>query len=225
MAATAAGRRRGTPSRTPSDVARATRYPVPATRTRVEDRVHNSRFVATLAPAASAVAARALIEETRAEFPDATHHSFAFVAGPPGSTAAIGSGDDGEPAGTAGRPMLSVLLNSGVGDVAVVVTRWFGGVKLGKGGLVRAYSGAVQHALRECATVLRVEWVDARITFAYAHSDAVRRALAREEAAIVGESFGDEVVLTVRLPEDRLAAIERVLLDATSGASRVERAE
>lgn len=204
---------------------RATRYPVPAAPVRVEDRVHNSRFLATLAPAATADAARALIDAVRAEFPDATHHCFAFVAGPPGSTAAIGSGDDGEPAGTAGRPMLSVLLNSGMGDVAVVVTRWFGGVKLGKGGLVRAYSGAVQHALRVCATSLRVELVDVSVAFAYAHSDAVRRALAREDAVIVAESFGDEVVLAVRLPEDRLDEIARVLGDATSGAARIERAE
>ncbi|HEU4364950.1 MAG TPA: YigZ family protein [Candidatus Krumholzibacteria bacterium] len=206
-------------------MARATRYPVPAAPVRVEDRVHNSRFLATLAPAATTNAAHALIDAVRAEFPDATHHCFAFVAGPPGSTAAIGSGDDGEPAGTAGRPMLSVLLNSGMGDVAAVVTRWFGGVKLGKGGLVRAYSGAVQHALRVCATSLRVELVDARVAFAYAHSDAVRRALAREDAVIVGESFGDEVVLAVRLPADRLDEIARVLADATSGAARIERAE
>lgn len=206
-------------------MARATRYPVPAAPVRVEDRVQNSRFLATLAPAATTDAARALIDAVRAEFPDATHHCFAFVAGPPGSTAAIGSGDDGEPTGTAGRPMLAVLLNSGMGDVAVVVTRWFGGVKLGKGGLVRAYSGAVQHALRVCATVLRVELVDVRVAFAYAHSDAVHRALVREDALIVGESFGDEVVLAVRVPEDRLDEIARVLGDATSGAARIERAE
>lgn len=206
-------------------MARATRYPVPAARVRVEDRIQNSRFIATLSPAATPAAARALIDAVRAEFPDATHHCFAFVAGPPGSSGAIGSGDDGEPAGTAGRPMLSVLLNSGVGDVAVVVTRYFGGVKLGKGGLVRAYSGAVQHALRASVSVLRVELVDVRIAFAYPHSDAVRRALAREEGAIVDEAFGDDVVLTVRVPADRLDAIERALLDATSGALRVERPE
>jgi uncharacterized YigZ family protein len=206
-------------------MSRATRYPVPAARCRVEDRVHNSRFIATLAPAATADAARALVDAVRAEFPDATHHCFAFVAGPPGSTAAVGSSDDGEPGGTAGRPMLTVLLNSGVGDVAVVVTRYFGGVKLGKGGLVRAYSGAVQHALRETATALRVELVDVRVRFAYAHTDAVRRTLAREDAAITGERFGDDVELAVRLPEDRLEAIRRLLLDVSAGTARLDRAE
>jgi uncharacterized YigZ family protein len=206
-------------------MARATRYPVPAAQCRVEDRVQNSRFIATLAPAATADDAHALVDSLRAEFPDATHHCLAYVAGPPGSTGAIGSSDDGEPGGTAGRPMLTVLLNSGVGDVAVVVTRYFGGVKLGKGGLVRAYSGAVQHALREAATVLRVELVDARVRFPYPHTDAVRRALAREEATITGEKFGDDVELAVRVAEDRVDALRQILADVTAGAARLERDE
>ena len=206
-------------------MAGVTRYPVPAARTRVENRIQNSRFIATLAPAATAEDAREFLAGVRAEFPDATHNCFAFVAGPPGSTAAIGSGDDGEPPGTAGRPMLSVLLNSGVGDVAVVVTRYFGGVKLGKGGLVRAYSGAVQHALREATIVQRIEWVALRARFGYAHSDVVRRALGREDVSVLGETFGDDVSLEIRVPADRVAAIERALLDATAGSVRIERVE
>ena len=206
-------------------MAGVTRYPVPAARTRVENRIQNSRFIATLAPAATAEDAREFLAGVRAEFPDATHNCFAFVAGPPGSTAAIGSGDDGEPPGTAGRPMLSVLLNSGVGDVAVVVTRYFGGVKLGKGGLVRAYSGAVQHALREATIVQRIEWVVLRARFGYAHSDVVRRALGREDLSVLGETFGDDVSLEIRVPADRMAAIESALLDATAGSVRIERVE
>ncbi|NLG62975.1 MAG: hypothetical protein GX539_12100, partial [Candidatus Cloacimonetes bacterium] len=100
--------------------------------------VQRSRFIATLAHAPDVESARAFIEEVRAEFPDATHNCWAFVAGPPGSTSHVGFSDAGEPHGTAGRPMLDVLLHSGIGEVAAVVTRYFGGVKLGKGGLVRA---------------------------------------------------------------------------------------
>src|SRR5262245_29082875 len=132
------------------------RYRVPARPVRVEDRIEKSRFIASAARAQSSADARAFVESLRSEMPDATHHCFAFVAGPPGSSNAVGSSDDGEPSGTAGRPMLSVLMNCGVGEIVVVVTRYFGGVKLGKGGLVRAYTGAVQHALRELATVERV---------------------------------------------------------------------
>jgi uncharacterized YigZ family protein len=198
---------------------------VPAGRVRVEDRVHNSRFIATLARATTADEARALVAALRDEFPDATHHCSAFVAGPPGSTASVGSSDDGEPAGTAGRPMLSVLLNCGVGEVAVVVTRYFGGVKLGKGGLVRAYSGAVQHALREARTAERVETRALRIDIPYAHVDAVRRALEQHGATIDDETFEGAVTLCVRVGEDRVDALTQALADATAGAARIQPAE
>src|SRR5690606_7146777 len=104
----------------------------------------------------------------RAEYPDATHNCWAFVAGPPGDTASIGMSDAGEPHGTAGRPMLDVLLHSDVGEVVAVVTRYFGGTKLGTGGLVRAYGGAVQHALAELPTTLHVERTRLAFTTGYA---------------------------------------------------------
>src|SRR5690606_17190774 len=122
-------------------------YPIPAATHRTEQTIQRSRFIATLAHAPTVDAARARIDDVRAGFPDATHNCWAFLAGPPGSTAHVGFSDAGEPHGTAGRPMLDVLLHSGIGEVAAVVTRYYGGVKLGKGGLVRAYGGAVQHAL------------------------------------------------------------------------------
>ncbi|HEX5133056.1 MAG TPA: YigZ family protein [Candidatus Krumholzibacteria bacterium] len=206
-------------------MASANRYPVPAARVRVEDRIQNSRFIATLARAASPDEARGLVDELRAEFPDANHHCFAFLSGPPGSTGAMGSSDDGEPGGTAGRPMLSVLLNSGLGDVVVVVTRYFGGVKLGTGGLVRAYSGAVQHALRAVETVERVEMVTVRVTFPYPQTDTVRRLLDRVGAVITSEEFGGEASLLMRIAEDRREEIARALLDATAGTARVTGAE
>ena len=104
------------------------RYPVPAARVRVEDRIEQSLFMTTVEAARSVDDAKAVLESVRKEFPDATHHCFAWVIGPPGSTNNTAAGDDGEPSGTAGRPMLKVLLNSGIGDVVVVVTRYFGGV-------------------------------------------------------------------------------------------------
>jgi len=199
------------------------RYRVPGATVRVEDRIEHSRFITTLSRARSAEDARAAIDAVRAEFPDATHHCYAWAVGPPGSTDATASSDAGEPAGTAGRPMLGVLLNSGLGDVVVVVTRYFGGVKLGKGGLVRAYSGGVQHALREVATREHVDEVDATVVIAYAAVDAVRRLLAREGGTVVAERFAGEVTLTLRLPGDRVDAIERAIADATSGHARFAR--
>jgi uncharacterized YigZ family protein len=198
------------------------RYLVPARTTRVEDRIEKSRFIASVTRAPSAADARAFVETLRAEFPDATHHCSAFVAGPPGSTGAIGASDDGEPSGTAGRPMLSVLLNSGVGEIVAVVTRYFGGVKLGKGGLVRAYTGTVQHALSELATVERVSWIDVRVVVSYAQAESVRRAIERTGGTIVNDVFAADVTFAGRVPDDRKAELERALLDATAGTVRIE---
>ncbi len=135
------------------------RYPIPAARARAELVIERSRFVCTVSRAESPDAAHAFIKEMQGEFANATHNCWAFVAGPPGSTARIGMSDDGEPHGTAGRPMLTVLMHSGVGEIAAVVTRYYGGTKLGTGGLVRAYSAAVQEAL---ARLERRERVDPR---------------------------------------------------------------
>src|SRR5689334_22980094 len=97
-------------------------YAIPAQRHRVEDVIERSRFITTVAHAATADEARAFFDEMRAEYPDANHNCWAFVAGPPGSSASIGMSDAGEPHGTAGRPMLDVLLHSDIGEIAVVVT-------------------------------------------------------------------------------------------------------
>jgi Uncharacterized protein family UPF0029 len=123
------------------------RYPVPAQQHRVEQVIDRSRFICTVARVQSSEEAQAFIKTMNAEFPDATHNCWAYVVGAPGSTDRVGMSDDGEPHGTAGRPMLTVLLHSGVGEIAAVVTRYYGGTKLGTGGLVKAYSGAVQEAL------------------------------------------------------------------------------
>jgi uncharacterized YigZ family protein len=198
------------------------RYLVPARGVRIEDRIEKSHFIASAARATTADDARRFVDSLRAEFPDATHHCFAFVAGPPGSSTALGSSDDGEPSGTAGRPMLSVLMNSGIGEIVVVVTRYFGGVKLGKGGLVRAYTGAVQHALRELVTMERVTMRAARVVVSYARADAVRRAIARGGCEIVGDEFAAEVTFDVSVPDDRAQEFERALRDETSGVVRIE---
>lgn len=199
------------------------RYRIPAARSRVEDRIEHSRFVATIEPAPTADKAKAAVERIRAEFPDATHHCYAWVIGSPGSTGNTAASDDGEPSGTAGRPILKVLLNSGVGDVVAIVTRYYGGVKLGKGGLVRAYSGSVQHALRELKTGEHVEQVNVQVVVPYAAVDAVQRVLQSEGARVIAQAFSTHVALLVRMPVDRQEAIARALADATNGAARIER--
>ncbi len=200
----------------------ASGYPIPAATHRSEQTIQRSRFIATLAHAPTVEAARARIDDVRAEFPDATHNCWAFLAGPPGTTAHVGFSDAGEPHGTAGRPMLDVLLHSGVGEVAAVVTRYYGGVKLGKGGLVRAYGGAVQHALATLPTTLRVDRTTLDICVGYADVDALRRLLVESEAEVLAEEYGADVRYRAAVPAAAIPALRAALTDATSGRASID---
>jgi uncharacterized YigZ family protein len=199
-----------------------TPYHIPTHTHRTVLVISRSRFIATLGHAADAAAARAFIDRVRAEFPDATHNCWAYVAGPPGSTAGIGLSDAGEPHGTAGRPMLDVLLHSAIGEVAAVVTRYYGGTKLGRGGLVRAYGGAVQRALAELPTVLRVERTALRITAPYGDADAVRRVLAESGSELRDEGFAEVVRWRAAVPAAAAAQVVREIVDRTAGRAVVE---
>ena len=181
-------------------MAQPERYPVPDGRHRVEDEVRRSRFITTVSRARTREEAEAFIDAMRGEFPDATHNCWAFVAGPPGSTTAVGMSDDGEPHGTAGRPMLEALLHSGVGEVVAVVTRYFGGVKLGKGGLGRAYAGGVTHALERMPTIARIERRSLRVVCDYAARDPLLRLAHELEADLVTEDYGADVTLAFQVP-------------------------
>lgn len=196
-------------------------YPVPAAPHRTRDEVSRSRFVTTLAPAATVDEAQAAVARVRAEFPDATHHCWAYVVGPPGSTGRVGMSDGGEPHGTAGRPMLTALLHSGVGDVAAVVTRYFGGTKLGTGGLVRAYGGCVARALETLPRAERVTWAARRIVVEYAAVDAVRQLVAAHGGRVVDQAYAAEVTYAVEVPAPVAAAFEGAVRDATRGRARV----
>lgn len=179
--------------------------------------IDRSRFVCTIAPTATVDEAQAFIRDVGREFPDATHNCWAYVVGAPGSTDRIGLSDDGEPHGTAGRPMFTVLQHAGVGDIAAVVTRYFGGVKLGTGGLVKAYGGAVQHALETLPRALRVTRVELTARVGYAAISAVQQMLSNFEADILAEDFGVDVTFQLRCPEEHADGLRRALLDATRG--------
>ena len=203
-------------------VSDSTRYPVPAGRHRVEDEVRRSRFITTVARARTREEAEAFIAGVRAELDDATHNCWAFVVGPPGSTAAVGMSDDGEPHGTAGRPMLETLLHSGVGEVAAVVTRYYGGVKLGRGGLGRAYAGGVARALETMTRAERVERRRLRVTCDYAARDPLLRLAAELEADVVSEDYAAEVTLVVALPVTALARFREAAAGLTAGSAVLE---
>ncbi len=198
------------------------RYSIPAARHRVEEEILRSRFITTIGPAASVAEARAFIAGVQAEFPDATHTCWAWVVGPPGSSAQNGLSDDGEPHGTAGRPMLTVLLHSGVGDVVATVTRYFGGTLLGTGGLVRAYSGGVQAALLELPRAEKRARVELLLVLDYGALSGVRRLLPEYEADVLDEEFAADVTLRLRLPEEQAAPLSAAVIDLTHGQALIE---
>jgi uncharacterized YigZ family protein len=203
-------------------VADAPRYPVPAARHRVEQSIERSRFICTVQRVASPDDAHAFLKEMNVEFPDATHNCWAYVAGPPGSTSRIGMSDAGEPHGTAGRPMLTVLLHSGIGEIAAIVTRYYGGTKLGTGGLVKAYGGAVQLALETLSLAERVDFVDVMVSISYPNITAFQLSLASFEAEVIEQEYGVDVRYLLRMPRQHLASLRTTMADATRGEAIVE---
>jgi len=200
----------------------AHRYPIPACTHRVEEEIRRSRFITTLSHAPTVEAARTFIQSIRTEFPNATHNVWAYVVGPPGSTAHVGYSDDGEPHGTAGRPAYTVLLHSDVGDIVAVVTRYFGGTKLGKGGLVRAYSGGVKLALATLPLTEHRLTTDLEVVMPYAFITSLQRMVSKYEAEILTEDYGAEVNYSLRLPEEQVTAFTEALIGLTHGAAFIE---
>ena len=192
------------------------RYPIPAQETRVEIKVSNSRFIATAAHTPTVDDAKAFIARVRGEFADATHNVFAYVVGF-GATTTLGASDDGEPGGTAGHPALAVLQGSGLGDVAVVVTRYFGGTLLGTGGLVRAYGDVVRAVLAELPRTWRIERRTVLVSLPYAQYDLIKRLVAHHNGAVEHEEFGVDVTMTLMFAVDDLPAFATELQDLTAG--------
>ena len=182
-----------------------------------EIEVRRSRFVCDVAPAVTEHEARAFIEQVRAGSRDARHHCTAFVLGPDGATQR--SNDDGEPSGTAGAPMLEVLRGRGITDVVAVVTRWFGGILLGTGGLIRAYGDAVAAALEVASPVVR-ELRDGLVV-AVDHATAPRvehalRAMARVDVREV-DYLPDGVRIVVAVTPGEAGAVGAIVASLTSG--------
>ena len=196
-------------------------YPVPAGEIRREFNVSNSRFIATLAPVFTVDEAKAFIHRIKAEFPDASHNVPLFLIGH-GSSEIAHCSDAGEPSGTAGRPALAVLRGSGLGDVAVVVTRYFGGTKLGTGGLVRAYSEAVRIVTEAVPRAEKVRTQVLMLVIPYAYLERLRLLVTAQDGTILDEDFGAEVTLSVRLRVEKVPAFQDALSELTSGKVNAE---
>jgi uncharacterized YigZ family protein len=189
---------------------------VPLEPVRAETVVVNSRFIASLSPASSVEEARAFIAAIRAEFPDATHNVPAFIVGGGRSVTEFCS-DDGEPSGTSGRPLLAVLKGSGLGDLAVVVTRYFGGTLLGTGGLVKAYGEAGKLVLAKARRAALVETDRLEFELPYQLFDRLRLMVAGLGASVVEEKFEEVVRLAVEVASCDRASFEEGLRELSSG--------
>ena len=196
-------------------------YRIPAQETRTEISVINSHFITTIAPVFSVDEAKSFIRRIKSEFSDASHNVPAFVIGH-GSSVITHCNDDGEPSGTAGRPALAVLQGSGIGDAAVVITRYFGGTKLGKGGLVRAYSDSVRAVLKAVPYAEKVPTHTVMIVTPYTYYDNIQKMIREHDGKILDEDFGVDVTITSQFMVEIFPAFQAALLELTHGSISAE---
>lgn len=192
------------------------KYPIPAQTIRIENLVVNSRFIATIGRADTVEQARAFIQSIRREMPDASHHVYAYKVGY-GSSVIEGMSDDGEPSGTSGPPVLAVLRGADIGDVVLVITRYFGGAKLGTGGLVRAYGGAAKDAIAALPIEMKIAKYFIGITIHYSLYERIKLLMAEYHAETESEEFGAEVTIYARIPVDVFEPFSGAVLELTAG--------
>ncbi|RUO25221.1 YigZ family protein [Aliidiomarina minuta] len=187
-------------------------FPVPAQRLSRELVIKKSRFIAWAAPVTSRDEALQLLAEARREYPDAGHHCWAYVIGNPQSATSAAMNDDGEPSGTAGKPILSVMQHKGIGNLVVVVIRYFGGVKLGAGGLVRAYAGATEKVLSELPLKTEQPVTVCILNMDFSLEQLLRHWLHTEGGELQKVDYSESVQLTVAVPNAKLKSLEQFCL-------------
>ena len=179
-----------------------------------------SRFIATVRPVESEDEAVSFINETKKKYWDARHNCSAFVIGKRQELTRCS--DDGEPAGTAGRPMLDVLLKENIHNVAVVVTRYFGGVLLGTGGLVRAYQQATKAGLSASEIIEKKEGAVLFIRTDYTGIGRLQYLLAQEKITVMDTAYEADVLVKAVIPENDKKRIEKTIIEQTNGTAKLE---
>jgi uncharacterized YigZ family protein len=197
------------------------RYRIPAEKTRTEIMVVNSRFIATVAPVFSVEEAREFVHAIRQEFSDATHNVPAFLVGY-GQSVTAHCSDDGEPSGTAGRPALVVLQGSGLGDIAVVVTRYFGGTKLGTGGLVRAYTEAVKTVLEILPLAEKVPTHTVMLVIPYSLYEQVKLIIQELKGKVLDEDFGGDITISIQFQVEQFESFNTRMIELSRGKIKAE---
>jgi uncharacterized YigZ family protein len=199
----------------------AKRYSIPLTEIRREHVVVNSRFIATLAPVSNVGEARAFIMRIKKEFADASHNVPAYIIGG-GNTVTEFCSDDGEPAGTSGKPVLAVLRGSGLGDAVVVITRYFGGTLLGTGGLVKAYTESTQLVTNAVERGKRVEVYVTMLAIPYNLLERVRLLVKRNGGEVDDEDFAGDITMTLQFPIEAFDGFQREMQELSAGKLQAE---
>ena len=180
-----------------------------------------SRFIATVRPVETEEEALAFIEEMKKKYWDARHNCYVYSVGK--NREYTRCSDDGEPSGTAGRPMLDVILGEDIYNVAVVVTRYFGGVLLGTGGLVRAYSGAVQEGLRASTVIEKHHGISMAVSADYTMVGKLQYIAAENGLPILDTEYTDRVMMHLLIPADQVGRVDKIITEATSGRVKMEK--
>lgn len=183
----------------------------------VQTEVKRSKFLAYVCPTSSPDAAKTFIAQIKQKHPDASHNCWAFVAGRPENSIDIGFSDDGEPSGCAGRPMLNVLQGSGIGEITVVVTRYFGGTKLGTGGMARAYGGAVNAVLAQVETKLKAVNAIVECASNYQWTNLVELLVTQYEGSILVADYGENIDYQIELDSRRVSDFSAAIHQRSSG--------
>ena len=178
--------------------------------------IKNSRFIANLRHADGRDECDIHLNDMRRKYPDANHHCWAVVAAAPANSTYWGLSDAGEPSGTAGKPMLQVLSHCGIGEVSVVVCRYFGGTKLGTGGLMKAYGEAVKQVVEQCPTTLKQSLTELHIECHYDLSGQLEYLCKKHDALINQRHYSDSLSLNVTIPSQQLSALRADIAAFTS---------
>jgi len=192
-------------------------YSIPAAPVVVEQIVKRSQFICYLEHCPTKSDADAFIRRINEKHPDANHNCWACVAGNPGDPAGYGMSDDGEPRGCAGKPMFNVLHHSGIGEICAVVSRYFGGIKLGTGGMARAYSSSVQLAMDELVTTVKIHYTTVFLTLPYALLKTTEHLLDEVGGKIVTTDYGADIQLIAEVPVDSEELFRERVREASQG--------
>jgi len=202
-----------------------TPYQILAAPLMVQTEVKRSKFLAYIEPTQGVASAKAFVAKIKRLHPDASHNCWAFVANRPENSIDIGFSDDGEPSGCAGRPMLNVLQGSDIGEITVVVSRYFGGTKLGTGGMARAYGGAVNAVLAQATTKLKAVTELVECHASYQWSNLIELLISQFDAQLVGADYGERIHYQIKVDARKLTEFSEIVFERSNGQITIKNSE